>query len=261
MYFKYDFCPETQPRLDLLFLKHFTTSKAKNSKPPKKEYLRCKLIRGHKRAIRQLAKGVIPLATLHRFDINNAKALRIWERMRKIYDENRCFFSKISKTEAGPNTDGKSKRLSSANENQKSFNLKFCQDYFLQECVRESYYFYVLLIYSDFDINILIEKFQYFCCKENAHRVECIEKWIMLREYITIYMFLELELRPYREYTELISFPDYRRFFRIENNMNDIQVKSGCVEEIMLSNILNTSKNDDKEESTRCAKFKSKKGN
>ncbi|OMJ87388.1 hypothetical protein SteCoe_10895 [Stentor coeruleus] len=260
MFFKFDFCPETQPRLDLLFLKHFTTSKAKNSKPPKKEYLRCKLIRGHKRAIRQLTKGVIPLATLHKFDINNTRALRIWERMRKIYDDNRCFFTEISKTEAGPNTDGKSKRQGDPDDNQKSFNLKFCQDYFLQECVRESFYFYALLIYSDFDINILIEKLQYFCCKENEHTIKCIEKWIMLREYITIYMFQELQLRPYREYTELISFPDYRKFIKIEDNINDIQVKRGYIEEIMFSNILNASKNGCKEDNTRCTKFKGKKG-
>ncbi|OMJ79188.1 hypothetical protein SteCoe_20840 [Stentor coeruleus] len=213
---KYGFCSEAQSNVELHFLGNFATSKAKNAKPPKKEYLRCKLIRGHKRAIRQLTKGIIPPATLHKFDINNSKALSIWERMKKIYDENIQFFVNLSKTEAGPKTDGKARRQVISENIQKSFNHKFCSDYFQPECVRESFYYYVLLIYAEFDIPLLIEKFQFFCCKDDGHSIKCIDKWMMLRDYITIFMFSELNLTPYIENTELISLPDYEKFIKLE---------------------------------------------
>mmetsp|Transcript_6729 Transcript_6729/g.6617 ORF Transcript_6729/g.6617 Transcript_6729/m.6617 type:complete len:86 (-) Transcript_6729:601-858(-) len=38
---------------------------------PKKEYLRCKLIRGHKRLMRQIKKNIKPEKTLNKFDSNN----------------------------------------------------------------------------------------------------------------------------------------------------------------------------------------------
>lgn len=232
---KYGFCPETQTRIDLYFLGHFAMSKAKNAKSPKKEYLRCKLIRGHKRAIRQLTKGIIPSATLHKFDINNSKALSIWERMKKIYGENIQFFVDISKTEAGPKTDGKARRQVISESTQKSFNHKFCSDYFQHECVRESFYYYVLLIFAEFDAALLIEKFQFFCCKDDDHSIKCIDKWMMLKDYITIFMLVELNLTPYKENTELISLPDYKNFIKLDDELEGKKSNKNYTEETLMN--------------------------
>ncbi|OMJ71960.1 hypothetical protein SteCoe_29694 [Stentor coeruleus] len=232
---KYNFCPETHPRIELHFLEHFSTSKAKNAKPPKKEYLRCKLIRGHKRAIRQLTKGIIPTATLHKFDIKNSKALSIWEKMKKIYDDNIQFFVHLSKTEAGPKTDGKARRQVISESIPKSFNNNFCSEYFQPECVRESFYYYVLLIYAKFDAGLLIEKFQFFCCKDDDHSVKCIDKWMMLKDYITIFMFTELNLTPYKENTELISLPDYKKFIILEDVFVDKKCNKSNTDETLMN--------------------------
>ena len=69
--------PESIERVDFNTLKNFSANKANSTKAPKKEYLRCKLIRGHKRAIRQINKGILPKATLNKFDKRDTKSIEI----------------------------------------------------------------------------------------------------------------------------------------------------------------------------------------
>ena len=95
--------------------------------------------------------------------------------MSSIFFKNKDLFLEVSKTESGPNTDGKAKRKNQNENIEKSFNLVFCKNYFLAEEVRKSYFYYVLLVFGHFDINELIEKFQFKCC-DSLHDVVCIEK-------------------------------------------------------------------------------------
>ena len=141
-------------------------------KVPKKDYMRCKMIRGHKRATRQLLKGIIPKKTyLHRFDIDDMRSLKIWLEIKSIVEKNLQVFTKISKTISGPKT-GKN---SEAESIEKSFNLSFCFNYFSDENIRLSYYYYIQLIFSNFDLNVLCDKFQFKCCLKNRHNIECIQ--------------------------------------------------------------------------------------
>lgn len=202
-------CLEKDHKTDFTILKNFCTNLSKNPKCPKKEYLRCKLIRGHKRAIRQIKKGIIPKTTLHKFDLNNRKSLRIWNEMIKIFENHTQIFLEISKTESGPNTDGKAKRKSSSTKIEKSFNSAFCKKYFLHEEVRRSYFFYVQLLFVEFDIMTLISKFQFRCCREDVHSVNCIQNWIGLKNYITEEMIVELELIPFILDYYPVSLPSF----------------------------------------------------
>ncbi|CAG9325543.1 unnamed protein product [Blepharisma stoltei] len=164
--------------------------------PPKKEYLRCRVIRGHKRAIRQIKKSAIPIRTLNAFDPENPTALRIWRILSDVYIKHEEELSKFSQTESGPKTDGKSKRQGKVENLAKSFNYEFCRDYFTPLGVRESFYYYVELLFVDLNPKSLCEKFDFNCCK-SPHSHECLEKWLLMKKYISQYMIQELGLEPF----------------------------------------------------------------
>ena len=158
-------------------LSNFDSNKTTAPKPPKKEYLRCKLIRGHKRAIRQINLNSIPKASIHKFNPLDINAQSLWSILNKIVNENQITLTQLSKTDAGPITDGKSKRSGVKNQKiERSFNFLFCKNYFSSVSVRESFFHYVCLVFVDFNPDVLCEKFMFRCCRASRHVVECMEK-------------------------------------------------------------------------------------
>ncbi|CAG9325969.1 unnamed protein product [Blepharisma stoltei] len=174
-------------------------------KPPKKEYLRCKMIRGHKRANRQIEKGTLPQKTLNVF---SDKAQSYWDQLTKCFHLYRHILSEESKTEAGPRTDGKSKRTCEENGLQKSFNGKFCKKYFEPIQVRESYFYYTEYIFSEFDPDVLCKKFKLRCCRAPQHTSECMNSWKLLKFYVQKIMFDNIGIEPWMslESTDASSF-------------------------------------------------------
>ena len=202
---------KTQSRVEHSILSLFDTCRKSAPKPPKKEYLRCKLIRGHKRAIRQILSNIIPKTTIHKFAPTDVKAHNLWTLMIKIINKDCGLLSRISKTEEGPITDGRAKRSAeSLALSEKSFNAAFCKAYFANSNVRESFFQYINLIFVDFEPKILCKKFDFSCCRKSMHSVECIEKWGELYRYITQDMIEELACEPFVTYHQYIKLPDFR---------------------------------------------------
>jgi hypothetical protein len=216
------YIPNISKRTDSKVLEKFDSNKKATQKPPKKEYLRCKLIRGHKRAIRQIRLEVIPKATIHKFEIEDLKAYSIWILLKKLVLENQTIFSTLSKTEAGPLTDGRAKRLSgSEKSSSKSFNFNFCKDYFSIPIVRESFFHYINLIFVNFNPTILCKKFEFYCCRFELHSIECMEKWNELYKYITQDMIEELTLEPFITTNKFLNLPNYSSFSNFIDTDND----------------------------------------
>ncbi|CAG9335408.1 unnamed protein product [Blepharisma stoltei] len=185
---------------DTQILSMFFTRKSKAGTPPKKEYLRCKLIRGHKRANRQIKDGVHPSKTIHKFDLANGKARDIWHTLQLHFFKNRYVLETESLTESGPTTDGKKKRGKEIidKSTQKSFNTEYVKRYFLNEATKISFYYYVELIFADMNPDVLCDKFDFFCCKPLDHDASCTEKWTSLKIYLQKLMFEDLKLEPWR---------------------------------------------------------------
>ena len=176
---------------------------------PKKEYLRCKLIRGHKKAIRALNLNKPAKAGLAKFNLSNHKAGQIWSEFSKIYQNNSEFFLDKSRTEAGPLTDGKTKRNDFGLPVTRSFNDSFCKYYFEYECIRKSFVLFVQLVFCDFDIKELSQKFNFDCCGNQKHEISCFEKWLSLKEYITGIMMVGVERQPVVKYAQFDSLPNF----------------------------------------------------
>lgn len=195
-------------KIDLFVLRNFISDKFSTPKPPKKEYLRCKIIRGHKRAMRQIIKGKTPKATLHKFSINDSRSLEVWRCLKALIDLNSGLFMDCSNTVSGPKTDGQAKRKNSEGF-EKSFNIAFCSNYFSHEKVRESYYYYIQLLFTSFNLTDLCEKFNFKCCKGDPHKIICVEKWVMLKEYLEYYLIKELDLEPFVLDLSISGLPSY----------------------------------------------------
>lgn len=202
---------------DSRILSLFDTCKKNTFKAPKKEYVRCKLIRGHKRAIRQVLSNITPKTTIHKFDEGDLKASSQWNVLKLLTTKDSASFMSLCKTEAGPVTDGKAKRLSDSFQDcEKSFNGKFCKQYFAQEDVRESFCQYINLIFTDYDPAILCEKFEFYCCRGSKHQIECLDKWVNLSLYLKGDMLRELDCEPVTIQNNYVRLPDFSNFLDFE---------------------------------------------
>ncbi|CAG9334549.1 unnamed protein product [Blepharisma stoltei] len=174
----------------------FFTNKNKKLKPPKKENLRCKIIRGHKKLIRQFQKSTTPIRNLNKCDLSISQSAELWDVMQNHYFINKNELDDISRTENGPKTDGKTKRGLGRKGIQNSYNLLFCKEYFKSSVVKQSFFYYVQFLFSYLEPELLCEKFDLRCCRYEHDR-KCAEKWLLLKKYFTNYMIEDLETTPY----------------------------------------------------------------
>ena len=159
---------------------------------PKKEYLRCKLIRGHKRANRKIKKG--------KFLYNNQrdlseKAATNWQKLSNCYFKYPAELDLVSKTLFEP-IKHKSKAKTNS-ETSRSFNTDFCWRYFKEEAVRESFYYYVEFIFSDLDPIELSKFLGFACCQQENHSMECAYKWLLMKRYSNQIIIQDLKLDPW----------------------------------------------------------------
>ncbi|CAG9310424.1 unnamed protein product [Blepharisma stoltei] len=194
---------------DTLILGSFR--RAQGKKPPKKEYLRCQIIRGHKRLIRNIANNIIPRKTLNQIHTSK-ESFDAYDKLKQCYEKNKEVLQIVCKTEQGPKTDGQTKRQKMEEKDQdlsKSFNNSYCKSYFESNEVRESYQLYIDYLFSNDSPSELCKKFKFSCC-QTMHTSECIDKWNILRYYVSNKMLVDLGVRPweYRKVTLISEEPE-----------------------------------------------------
>lgn len=197
-------------KLETLIMKKFLTNKPGKSSEPKKEYVRCKVIRGHKKVIRNLLDNTIPKKGIAKFKLINKNQVNFYGAFHTHLLENKEILNKISLTESGPLTDGKNKikkeeRPGCAN----SFNNKFCQEYFSHPAVRHSFKLFFEIVFSKFKPKSLEKRFGFSCCGIDAHTLECFEKWQGLKFYLQNELFYTLDFKDeYFDESDPKSLPD-----------------------------------------------------
>lgn len=166
---------EKHHRTPLNFFKTFKSknpSKITSSQSPKKEYLRCKLIRGCKKCMRHLAQKKDP-QKIAKFKKMSPKAKRIWEKMLKFHEENLGTLGEFSKTDT-----------TLSDEVYKSYNSKFCSRFFENVVVRKLFKLYIKLLFVDYDLNRLAKEFNFGCCIGKHDENLCLLAWEELKNYI-----------------------------------------------------------------------------
>ena len=170
-------------------------TRSANGKIPKKEYVRCRMIRGHKRALRQVESNITPSTTINKIDPINAVQMAKWQEFADDYLLDKESLSEIARTDQGPATDGIAKRAKSADEVnlERSFNNDYCRTYFTSMCVRRSFGKYCEVLFADENLTMLGKKFQINCCGEDNHKEICKIKWANFKVYLQTTMITELE--------------------------------------------------------------------
>jgi len=140
-----------------------------------------------------------PDKTMGKFNKDNGEAWRLYGILKDIYNKNQNVLEVESQTESGPMTDGKSKR--NTNPAQKSFNTEYIRFYFRNEPVKQSFFYFVELVFSDPNPEILCEKFGFCCCLSQTpqeHSYKCCKNWEELKTYVQIKMLEDLEIAAWK---------------------------------------------------------------
>jgi hypothetical protein len=175
-----------------LFISAKKVKKGKKSKSlePKKEYYRVKLIRGHKRIIRDILENKKPpTKTINKLKANCANQREAYNKLFLFVRENWESLQFISSTSSGPLTDGECffRKVYGDDYKEKvdgfrTFNNSFCDHYFSCPAVRESYELYVDYLYAGQTAKELGEKFEFICCSN--YSCSCLtKKWKRLQKY------------------------------------------------------------------------------
>lgn len=156
---------------------------------PKKEYVRIKTIRGHKKIIRQILIGVKypPKTTINKIERNNFEQFEAWNLLMNNTKANSSALEKICQTHQGPLTDGKSYRNEENKGDQvqqeKTFNDAFIKNYFSNSAVVENFELYVDYLFANQSSKSLKKKFGFYCCATHGCNT-CSDKWESLRVFV-----------------------------------------------------------------------------
>jgi hypothetical protein len=176
---------------------------------PKKEYIRCKLIRGHKRLLRKIM--------IHEAFVKELRESMCCEYSQRVYFNLLAdSFLKYKNTlvdlipvEMGPVNEIMKKKKMKLDHLEKSFNGNFCKEYFNKIETRESYYYYIEYLFSDFDCTKFIKKFGFKCCNDINHSINCYLKWALLKKYCSEIVLEDLNIEPYFPEPSYLPIPSF----------------------------------------------------
>ena len=214
--FKFD---QRKRKTETLIMKMFFTINKTKIQSPKKEYVRCKVIRGHKKLIRSLLENSIPKKGIAKFKLGCTFRGVPYRKFQDHLNENQKVLMEISFTESGPLTDGKHKKRSKEkNSYQSSFNNEFCAEYFENQVIRESFKLFCEIIFSKHNPKSLIKRLGFGCCNSGIHTLECYESWQCLKYYLQNEIFETLGYKDeYFDDSNPESVPDISNIYELIN--------------------------------------------
>ena len=165
---------------------------------PKKEYIRCKLIRGHKRVLRQIMLKELSQQDLQDSTMHPSSRQYYWNLLIGSFTQNRETFSEIIPVEMGPVNEIMKRKKMKTDHLKRSFNAEFCKDYLMKPETRESYFYYIEFLFSDFDCENFIKRFGFKCCANGEHKSECYMKWLLLKKYCSSLVLEDINVTPFQ---------------------------------------------------------------
>ena len=171
-----------------LFL-HFRRCSPKIS-AVKKENTRVQIIRGYKRAIREIEMNLVPRKKIHGFNPHDYVRVQCWTSLSEFVRAHPQLYL-LALTVKGPNTDGKRIRTSASSYN--SHSDDFCKELFSSEEVRTGLELYLSVVFGDMSDANLCARFKIEPVAED--RKERQKAWRKLWEYFRAGMYDELEIK------------------------------------------------------------------
>lgn len=114
---------------------------------PRKEYIKIKIARGLKKALRELKQAKIPRRALHRFESHDIHASKKWGILKAFYSQYKDILDKVSDV------------THEGDEGYKSLNDCYMKRLFCRPEVRIAYRIYLSLTFSNMDSEDLCQRF------------------------------------------------------------------------------------------------------
>ncbi|CAG9315039.1 unnamed protein product [Blepharisma stoltei] len=166
---------------DTIFLmKYYNKDKTKH---PKKEYIRAQLIRAHKKVLRQIQNNRPLAKVIKNLDVKSQEIIRIIGEIKQHFFDYFDVLKEESKTESGPNTDGKCKRNAEAEH--KSWNNAYVKSYFSKPAVQKAYLLFIELFFAEASTETICKRANIYCCKKSKHDAECQRAWEEMKHFFT----------------------------------------------------------------------------
>jgi hypothetical protein len=174
-------------------LKNFCRSRG-TKETPKREYLNACLIRGIKKLFRGVEKDKMPGKKGIAIDASNKEHRWYWNTIKEIYYGDVENGKKIADTNKAPGPgEKKKKKQKSEGMRAKSFNNRFCKEFFRMEQVREVFKIMLQILFFSMKPNVLCSKFAFNCCEKgenDRHGAKCSKVWEDFKIYLQ-YFYLE----------------------------------------------------------------------
>ncbi|OMJ75133.1 hypothetical protein SteCoe_25792 [Stentor coeruleus] len=178
---------------------------------PKKEYIRCKMIRGHKRILRQImSNDTYPKEFIESTNYNSYRQ-EYWNLLQSTFIKYKHILSEIIPVEVGPVNEIMKRKKMKIDHLKRSFNAEFCKEYLEKAETRESYFYYVEFLFSDFDCEKLIKRFGFKCCARDDHDLSCTLKWLLLKHFCSQIMLEDIGIEPYVPEEKFLPLPSLFR--------------------------------------------------
>lgn len=184
-------------RPDTILLNRFRNIN-KAGRSPKKEYLRIHLIRGLKRAIRQILEKQRSFSPLNRVDKGDEEAVQHWSLFKAAVKQNKATLKAVS----APTLDTLSKRPRSTKyaepeDTYNCYNNAFCKSFLSNSVIRKVFELYLNVVFADMDEKVLSQRFGFEARAESEE--ERGEDWQKLREFLYGDMLTELKIEPFNK--------------------------------------------------------------
>lgn len=174
---------------------------------PKKEYIRCKLIRGHKRILRQIMLKESSNQSLLENTNFPSNKLYYWTLIVNSFFQYREMFTEIIPVEVGPVNEIMKRKKMKTDHLKRSFNAEFCKEYLAREETKQSYSYYVEFLFGDFNCDKLIKRFGFKCCINREHNIGCYMKWLLLKKYCSTIVLEDIQIQPYEDGEKYLPLP------------------------------------------------------
>lgn len=182
-------------------------SKSGSKGIPKKEYFNALIVRKIKKQFRSMSgnkknylKGIDPSS-------------KIFLKFQNIYIHNKEFLDEISRTENGPQLNGRNSRP-------KSFNTTYLKSFFRDKVIQESFYVMIEFMMQG-DCENKSKNFLFNCCEDNQHDIQCSGKWNDLENFLKVSYLEELGVKCSDLNTE-----EYIPGLDLESPENQLQIFS-----------------------------------
>jgi hypothetical protein len=123
------------------------------------------------------------------------------------FARNRETFTEIIPVEMGPVNEIMKRKKMKTDHLKRSFNAEFCKDYLMKPETRESYFYYIEFLFSDFDCEKFIKRFGFKCCTSASHSMECYMKWLLLKKYCSTIVLEDISVSPFQSDEQVLPLP------------------------------------------------------